>query len=42
MGGIDDIVGPRQKLVQVSRKMNRAPVFAQRGQIGRNLPVQQA
>src|SRR5450755_4511986 len=39
--GINDIVSARQKLIQVTGEMNRTTVFAQRSQIGGNLPVQQ-
>jgi hypothetical protein len=35
-------VSARQKLIQVTGEMNRTTVLAQRGQIGGNLPVQQA
>jgi hypothetical protein len=42
MGGIDDIVCARQKLIQVTGKMDRPGIFAQCGQIGGDLPIQQA
>jgi uncharacterized RDD family membrane protein YckC len=40
-GGIDDIVCPRQELIEVPREVHRAAIFAQGGEIGGDLPVEQ-
>lgn len=42
MGRIDDIVGSRQQLIQVARKVDRARILPQGGQVGGNLPIEQA
>ena len=42
MAGIDGIVGAHQQLVDVARKVHRAAVFADGGEIGGGLAVEQA